>query len=156
MSDPMSGLKKRETRVGQTHPIHIVGDENQGLIKDMSVSGVYFETDSQYRAGSSISMKIELDGGRVLDCEGVVVRTETKDGKQGVAVRMKVSNYVLSEYSVKELPTLGIVRCSNPRSPKFGERVGRCEFSSVDMICTEGNRDYDREFGCQYAYVEKE
>ncbi len=66
-------------------------EQGAGITRDVSASGVFFETDVNYAAGSEISFSIELDGpgGKMmLRCQGQIVRVEQRDGKVGVAAKI--------------------------------------------------------------------
>ncbi len=70
-------------------PVHL--DQGTGITRDVSASGVFFETDGNYVAGSEISFSIELEGpgGKMmLRCQGQIVRVEQRDGKIGVAAKI--------------------------------------------------------------------
>lgn len=63
----------------------------QAETKDISVSGIYFETEESFAPGSEVDFTLDLrhvkPGGVVrLVCKGRIVRVERKDGKLGVAV----------------------------------------------------------------------
>ena len=77
-----------------TRPVRL--DRGTGVTRNVSASGVFFETNVDYAAGSEISFAIELDGLRgeklLLRCRGEIVRVESRDGKVGVAARIVASN----------------------------------------------------------------
>jgi len=61
-----------------------------GLTRDVSASGVFFETDAAYEVGSKIHFEINLDtpwGKALCDCEGRIVRVHRHDGSVGIAVQ---------------------------------------------------------------------
>ena len=66
----------------------------KGVTRDLSASGVYFETDLKFEKGSLIRFKIDFDtpvlGNKTqLECTGRIVRVDTHDGgKVGVAVKL--------------------------------------------------------------------
>ena len=85
----VSAKRTREERVPTTRPVHLV--QGTGITRDVSASGVYFETDASYRPGREISFSIELDGPQgkmLLKCQGQIVRVEQRDGKVGVAAKI--------------------------------------------------------------------
>jgi hypothetical protein len=95
MASPVSKLstkiQRKEDRVRNTLPLKVSHDNGVGVTRDLSVSGVYFETSSPYYTGSPIAMTIDFEGpeGMRLECEGTIVRVEDcGPGKMGVAVRM--------------------------------------------------------------------
>ena len=67
-------------------------EQRTGLTRDVSASGVFFETDSSFPVGVTISFSLVLEhadpGGPLrLQCQGEVVRVERLESKVGVAVR---------------------------------------------------------------------
>ena len=61
-----------------------------GVARDVSASGMFFETDASYAIGSSISIALALDtpwGKVMVKCQGKIVRVESHDRKVGVAVQ---------------------------------------------------------------------
>ena len=76
-----------------TRPVRL--DRGTGVTRNVSASGVYFETNLDYAAGSKISFAIELDGPHgkklMLRCHGEIVRVERRDGKVGVAATIVAS-----------------------------------------------------------------
>lgn len=80
---------RNEERVPSTLPVSL--EHGTGVTRDISASGVFFETDRAYSPGSEISFSIELDspGGKMmLKCQGRIVRVEGRGGKVGVAARI--------------------------------------------------------------------
>ena len=66
-------------------------DRGVGITRDVSASGVFFETDVNYAPGSEISFAIELRGpaGKMMfKCRGQIVRVEDRGGKVGVAAKI--------------------------------------------------------------------
>jgi hypothetical protein len=60
------------------------------MMRDVSASGIFFETDSVYSVGSVIEVRLDLDTpwGRVMvRSRGRIVRIEPHDDRVGVAVR---------------------------------------------------------------------
>ncbi|HSV50834.1 MAG TPA: PilZ domain-containing protein [Burkholderiaceae bacterium] len=77
-------------------------DGVKGLTRNISATGVYFETDAALTApGSHVSLTIEVTmGGEKLQlvCEGEVVRIDTKrDGTLGIAARLRNSFFSNAE-----------------------------------------------------------
>lgn len=65
-----------------------------GITRDVSASGIFFETDASFAVGSEIDLSVELDtpGGKMLlKAHGNVVRVEHRDAKIGVAVKITES-----------------------------------------------------------------
>jgi hypothetical protein len=66
-----------------------------GVTRDVSASGLYFETDGQFMAGEPVSLAVDIDtatGKIALWCHGTVVRVEEHGAQRGVAVRILDSN----------------------------------------------------------------
>jgi len=83
---------RREERVSAALPVHL--GTATGITKDVSASGIFFETDACYAVDSEISFTVELDtpGGKMLlKCRGKIVRVENRDDKVGVAVKITES-----------------------------------------------------------------
>jgi PilZ domain-containing protein len=57
-----------------------------GQTRDISVSGVFFETGRSFSLGAPIRLFLIFEGGVRLQCEGQVVRVERSEEKTGVAV----------------------------------------------------------------------
>jgi hypothetical protein len=72
-----------------------LGNNAVGITRDVSASGVFFETDASYDRGSAISFAVDIDtpsGPVVFCCKGEIVRIERRDGKLGVAVKLLESS----------------------------------------------------------------
>ncbi len=69
-------------------------DHAKGVTRDLSSTGVYFETDFKFEKGSLIRFKINFDtpiqGNKSqLECIGHIVRIDARDkGKVGIAVKL--------------------------------------------------------------------
>lgn len=93
----MSETKRRDTRVKAVLPLNMQG-RVAGVTKDVSASGVFFETDHDMADGSPIEFAMEIDGpsGKmVLRCSGQVVRVDRSGTKVGVAVKILESKLEL-------------------------------------------------------------
>src|SRR5258705_13896317 len=92
--------KRREERMSVTRPVRL--DRGAGLTRNISMSGVFFETDVDYAPGSVISLAIELDGPQgkklMLRSRGEIVRIELRGGKVGVAVKIVASKLESSDF----------------------------------------------------------
>ncbi len=65
-----------------------------GVTRDVSASGVFFETDASYAIGSPISFALNLDtpwGKVMVRCQGKIVRLERRNKRVGVAVQFTES-----------------------------------------------------------------
>lgn len=80
---------RREERVCTALPVDL--GTATGVTRDVSATGIFFETDASYAVGSEISLTVELDtpGGKMmLKAHGNIVRIERRDAKVGVAVKI--------------------------------------------------------------------
>lgn len=83
---------RKEERVSTELPVYLGGIV--GRTRDVSASGIRFETDATYALGNSISFSVEMNtsGGKmVLRCQGEVVRIEPQGKKVSVAVKITQS-----------------------------------------------------------------
>ncbi len=81
--------KRREERIATALPV-ILGDV-PGVTRDVSATGVFFETDADLAVGAAIHFTLDIDtpaGKRVLKCQGQIIRTEARDRRVGVAVKI--------------------------------------------------------------------
>ena len=79
---------RRQKRVDAVLPVRV--GKTRGRTRDVSASGVFFETDAAYHQGSKIHFEINLEtpwGHVVCDCNGKIVRVERRDGSVGIAVQ---------------------------------------------------------------------
>ena len=84
--------KRKEERVGAVLAVTL--GNARGLTSDVSASGVMFLTSAALNVGEAIDFKVEFDtpaGKRVLKCWGHIVRTEARDDRLGVAVKIHES-----------------------------------------------------------------
>jgi PilZ domain. len=66
-------------------------DKATGLTRDVSASGIYFETQTPLAENSEVDFAIALDspaGKLRLKCKGYIVRVESRGRKTGVAVKI--------------------------------------------------------------------
>ena len=59
-----------------------------GTTRDISTSGIFFETESAYSIGDTIRLLLNFEA-ETLQCEARVVRVEPRNGQLGVAVELK-------------------------------------------------------------------
>src|SRR5262245_25156914 len=71
--------------------LDVAVDHHKAISRDVSASGIYFETDASLSRGQTISFAFTLE--RVypdvrldVQCVGTIVRVERRDGRRGVAV----------------------------------------------------------------------
>lgn len=89
--DKGTGLRAAD-RFASELPLHINGVD--GLTKNVSATGVYFETTVQAEPGSRVNFVVEvlINGQNVnMVCAGQVVRVEQKNDKVGIAVKLTSS-----------------------------------------------------------------
>jgi hypothetical protein len=87
---PTEEDNRREERVRAALRVDL-GNNTSGVTRDVSASGIFFETDARFAAGRSIAFAIDIDapGGKMtLSCQGEIVRVEQRDRRVGVAVRI--------------------------------------------------------------------
>jgi hypothetical protein len=81
--------KRLADRFDSLLPIELNG--KQGLTKNISATGVFFETQTDQVPGSTVQFVVEVDvQGQKLKmvCKGEVVRVDHKDGVMGIAVKL--------------------------------------------------------------------
>ena len=81
--------RRREERVEAAMPVSL--GELEGVTCNVSASGMFFETSAVLESGSEIGFSVEFDapeGKRVLRCRGIILRTEVRDDRFGIAVRI--------------------------------------------------------------------
>ena len=82
---------RSEERVSMKVPVTLPGGLT-GMTRDISASGIYFETDSEPVGDSplafSVEFKNEVGAGMTLRCRGQVLRVEHQGSRVGVAARI--------------------------------------------------------------------
>jgi len=58
-----------------------------GITRDISTSGIFFETESAHSVGETIRLSLNFEH-ETLQCEARVVRVEPRNGQFGVAVEL--------------------------------------------------------------------
>ena len=92
----MKDTHRIEPREHVTLSLQLIGGGN-GVTRDISASGLYFETDSEQQVGSLIDFEIELDtpgGPMKFKAQGQIVRIEPQGGRAGVGVKLLASRLV--------------------------------------------------------------
>ena len=92
MTGGVGKRRRKEERVAAALPVRVGGFE--GITRDVSASGVFFEASIPFEPNSEVEFQIELDssaGKLRLLCRGTVVRVESRAGKTGVAVSIAES-----------------------------------------------------------------
>jgi len=86
----MPELRRAQQRVSAVLPVNVEG-RVAGVTRDISPSGIFFETDMEMANGGSIHFALEFDnpsGKLLLRCSGEIVRVERSGGKVGVAAKI--------------------------------------------------------------------
>ena len=86
----MAELRRAQQRVSAVLPVKVEG-RAAGVTRDISPSGIYFETDQEMADGGTIHFTLEFDnpsGKLLLECSGEIVRVEKAGGKVGVAAKI--------------------------------------------------------------------
>jgi len=81
--------RDRADRINSCLPLSVNG--KAGVTRDISATGVFFEIDENFSAGTKIQFEVELNtpGGPLrLVCDGEVVRVVTEGGRSGVAAKI--------------------------------------------------------------------
>jgi len=90
--------KRREERILITRLARV--GRRTGIVRNISTSGAFFETDVEYVQGSEIILAIELGGPAekklILRCRGTVMRMEHRDGIVGIGVKIVASQVRVS------------------------------------------------------------
>lgn len=92
----MKDTLRIEPREHVTLSLQLIGGGN-GVTRDISASGLYFETDSEQQVGSLIDFEIELDtpgGPMKFRARGQIVRIESLGDRAGVGVKLLASRLV--------------------------------------------------------------
>jgi hypothetical protein len=85
---------RKEQRVRTALRVDL-GGEATGVTRDVSASGIFFETEASYARGNSVRFRIDIEtptGPMLLTCRGEVVRLEPRGARLGVAVRIVESS----------------------------------------------------------------
>lgn len=83
----------RERRRDQRVPKELQMDLGavSGTTRNLSASGLFFETDTPFAVGCEVRFVVDLDtpeGGKALRCRGEVLRIKPRAGRMGIAVRI--------------------------------------------------------------------
>lgn len=90
--------QRSEERVRAAVPVSLPGAS--GVTRDVSVSGIFFETATRYDVGNAVKFAIDMDapgGHMILKCAGVIVRVEPGAEQIGVAVKITESALQLAD-----------------------------------------------------------
>ena len=89
----MGQVNRVEERVAMAVPV-VLPDGTQGTTRDISASGIYFETDSLPLVSPlafTVEFRNESGAGMALRCRGQVLRVERNNGRVGIAARIRES-----------------------------------------------------------------
>jgi hypothetical protein len=78
-------VQRSAKRYHLTLPVKL--SDGAGFTRDISTSGIFFETEKVYSVGEAVGLSAKLDGATVC-YEGSVVRVEKINGRFGVAVAL--------------------------------------------------------------------
>jgi hypothetical protein len=82
---------RSEDRVAMAVPVHLQGGAH-GTTRDISASGIYFETDLEPIQATPLDFTVEFQNGGVgglsLRCRAQVLRVERLGSRSGVAARI--------------------------------------------------------------------
>ena len=73
-----------------TASLPLYAGRRKGVTRDVSASGLFFETDVGYSVGNEVRIALDLDtpwGKVMLRSDGKIVRVQLHDHKVGVAVQ---------------------------------------------------------------------
>jgi len=97
--------RRRAVRFPIAIPVEL--EEGNGMTRDVSLSGVFFETDQWFSPGEPIWLTLVLERASPghpirLQCEGQVVRVGPSNGKVEVAVA--ITSHAFANYSSGKAP----------------------------------------------------
>jgi hypothetical protein len=95
-------MRRQEQRLAVALPIEL--HNGYGVTRNVSASGVFFETSLPFSQGAAISFCLLLDhadpvGPIRLHCQGKILRVEHLPGKSGVAVSIDQHRFEAIEVS---------------------------------------------------------
>jgi hypothetical protein len=87
----MAQINRCEERVSMAVPVGLPGGTT-GMTRDISASGIYFETDQELARevplAFTVEFKNDMGAGMTLRCRGQVLRVERKGSRIGIAARI--------------------------------------------------------------------
>ena len=98
----MSQQRRQHQRV-PTAISFVLDDGSDAIARDLSPSGVYFETDGQLAVGSEVRFSLQFDnpsGDLLFTCVAEVVRVRDENGKLGVGAKIIESHLERKETAV--------------------------------------------------------
>ena len=107
----MPQTHRTEERVSMRVPVSLPGGLS-GTTRDISASGIYFETDTAPLGDSPLAFAVELKNemgvGMTLRCRGQVLRVEHQGSRVGVAARILESKLEPGRGKTEEIRKLVI------------------------------------------------
>ena len=107
----MHQTHRSEERVSMKASVTLPGGLT-GITRDISASGIYFETDSEPLGDSplafSVEFKNDVGAGMILRCRGQVLRVEHHGSRVGVAARILESKLEPGRKQIPEIRKLVI------------------------------------------------
>ncbi|MCX7042486.1 MAG: PilZ domain-containing protein [Gammaproteobacteria bacterium] len=107
----MPQTHRSEERVSMKVPVTLPGGVT-GITRDISASGIYFETDSEPVGDSPLAFTVEFKNevgvGMTLRCRGQVLRVEHQGSRVGVAARILESKLEPGRPQAQEIRKLVI------------------------------------------------
>ena len=87
----MTDAGERRQALRYPVPLHVEFERGNGVIRNISTSGVLFETDQVFPAGVPIQFTVLLEPrcsgtSTCLHCQGQIVRAEPTEARMGIAV----------------------------------------------------------------------
>jgi len=86
---PTGSEKRTGERVEAAFAVRL--ERASGVTRNVSASGLYFETQAALSVGGRINFAVDLEiagAGMVLSCVGEIVRIDQRGDQQGVAIRI--------------------------------------------------------------------
>jgi len=99
-SNPSGPSRRAADRFASELPLEI--DGASGMTRNVSATGVYFETTAEQVPGSRVHFVVEVTvkGERLkMVCAGDVVRVDRKPGAVGIAVKLSSSFFIDTDHS---------------------------------------------------------
>ena len=107
----MPQTHRSEERVSMKVPVTLPGGLT-GITRDISASGIYFETDSEPLGDAPLAFSVEFKNdvgiGMTLRCRGQVLRVEHQGSRVGVAARILESKLEPGRKQAQEIRKLVI------------------------------------------------
>jgi hypothetical protein len=100
-SPPEFTERRQAVRFPIAIPVEL--DEGTGITRDVSLSGVFFETTQWFAPGEPVRLTLVLEraspGDPIRQCEGQVVRVGQSNGKVEVAVAITSHSFAQQRWS---------------------------------------------------------